>query len=486
MRRIAVLGGGISALTFAYWRSRAARSDDGEPDVREPEEIVVLDPSPGPAGSGWTLREGDLVLEAGPQTLRETPAAARLLDALGLRDEALVADPRARRWIVRKGRPRSFVAGPAGLLSGVLSPGAKLRALCEPFVPRRPASLADESVHAFLERRFGAGAARSLAEPLASGIHADDPATLSVRSAFPTLWDAEERAGSVVRGLLVPRRGGGPTGRRGTGGRPPKPPNLPKPRTISFPRGLATLPEALAAAVARQGARVERDVRLTSIEGPLDAAREPRSPRAFRLLSEDGRMFEADALVSTLDARSVARLLGGLLPRSRGRLAALSSSRLAVVLQAFRLETPSDAPRGFGILIPRGEGYRSLGLLHLSSLFPSRTPSGTAVLTSFLGGALEPGLADATEDDLLRLAEEEARRLHPGLGPRILARTARWEGALPRIPVGHHATLDLLDQDIHSLGVARPLPLLAVTGPWRDGVALGERIARGEELAGSF
>lgn len=65
----------------------------------------------------------------------------------------------------------------------------------------------DESVDSFLTRRFGETFARVFGSALVHGIYATDSRKLSVRAAFPSMWDAEERGrGSLVRGLLVPGR----------------------------------------------------------------------------------------------------------------------------------------------------------------------------------------------------------------------------------------------------------------------------------------
>jgi protoporphyrinogen/coproporphyrinogen III oxidase len=65
----------------------------------------------------------------------------------------------------------------------------------------------DESVDSFLSRRFGQTFARIFGSALVHGIYAADSRNLSVRAAFPILWEAEERGwGSVVRGFLLPSR----------------------------------------------------------------------------------------------------------------------------------------------------------------------------------------------------------------------------------------------------------------------------------------
>lgn len=54
-------------------------------------------------------------------------------------------------------------------------------------------------------RRFGKTFARIFGSALVHGIYATDSRRLSVRAAFPGIWDAEERGrGSIVRGFLLP------------------------------------------------------------------------------------------------------------------------------------------------------------------------------------------------------------------------------------------------------------------------------------------
>jgi oxygen-dependent protoporphyrinogen oxidase len=78
--------------------------------------------------------------------------------------------------------------------------------LREPFRrSNRPKDIKDESLDAFMTRRFGEPFARTFGSALVHGIYATDSRNLSVRAAFPSLWAAEERGwGSVIRGFLRP------------------------------------------------------------------------------------------------------------------------------------------------------------------------------------------------------------------------------------------------------------------------------------------
>ncbi|MFI5197480.1 MAG: protoporphyrinogen oxidase [Thermoanaerobaculia bacterium] len=455
MRRVVILGGGIAGLTAAFRRAGAG-------------ETVVLEAGPQAGGSIRTIREDGFTLECGPNTLRTTEAAERLLADLGLEPRIVKADSRAPRWIVRGGSPRAVVPGPAALFNKVFTTKGKLRLLKEPFVTPRPASLEDESVHSFFARRFGEEAAVYGAGPMVSGVYAGDPHSLSMRSAFPRLWEAEGRSGSVIRDFL----------------RRKKKEESHRARTLTFDTGLYTLIESLQQHLSsRAGFHLELNAAVVEIEGP----RIPAPPgRRWTVRTADERTFDADVVVSTLSAPANARLLDGILTRSGAALALVPSSPVTVVMQAYRAPaSPRDAPHGFGGLIPQVEGFCSLGILYPASLFTGRAPEGFVLTTSFLGGALGRALAGAPDADLLAVASAEVARFFPRLGPAARSWIARWPEAIPQLPLGHHRTLAALEQDLVALDAVAPRAL-HVTGGFRDGIALGERIASGEAIGKSL
>lgn len=61
----------------------------------------------------------------------------------------------------------------------------------------------DQSLHEFLSARLGPELARILGSALVHGIYAADSKLLSVRAAFPSIWElAKDGRGSIVRGML--------------------------------------------------------------------------------------------------------------------------------------------------------------------------------------------------------------------------------------------------------------------------------------------
>ncbi|KIM37477.1 hypothetical protein M413DRAFT_77077 [Hebeloma cylindrosporum] len=213
---IAILGGGLTGLSSAYHLSR-----------RFPTSKIVLLERQARLG-GWVRSNrvdlnqigASVLLEAGPRTLRPNgKCVLELINLLGLEDKVITIPktaPAAKsRFLYIPESHHSKVSGlqrlPNSILSLLNSPLLSIllpAILREPFKgANRPPRANDESVDSFLTRRFGETFARVFGSALVHGIYATDSRKLSVRAAFPSMWDAEERGrGSLVRGLLVPPR----------------------------------------------------------------------------------------------------------------------------------------------------------------------------------------------------------------------------------------------------------------------------------------
>lgn len=101
----------------------------------------------------------------------------------------------------------------------------------------------DESVDAFLTRRFGAKIARQFGSALVHGVYAADSRLLSVRSTFPSLWDAEDRGtGSVISGILRTKKNATEEETFDTGDLMP---TMAKVSVFSFKDGMKVLPGSL-------------------------------------------------------------------------------------------------------------------------------------------------------------------------------------------------------------------------------------------------
>ncbi|HKM89883.1 MAG TPA: protoporphyrinogen oxidase [Candidatus Acidoferrales bacterium] len=439
---IVVIGGGISGLACAWRLERL-----GLP-------VRLLEQEERPGGVIRSVRREGVLFEAGPQSFLLTPELAALIREAGLEDDLLLADPRAPRYLVMGGRLRQVPLGPALLFSSLLSWGTKMRLLSEPFGRTTPPT-DDESIAAFVRRKFGAELLDRLVAPMVAGIYAGDAERLSLRGAFPSVHDWETRFGSVVRGAIKSRPpGGAPRG------------------------GLATLREGNESLVARLAERLGDRV---SPRARAIALRRPAVQSEVRFEIEcdiAGRRetIPAAAVVVATPARAAAALLAPVVPAATD-LARIEYAPVSVVAGSYASEHVPRPLAGFGFLVPRTERLRVLGTVWNSSLFAGRVPEGQTLLTSFAGGMTDPSVAALPDDALFQTVESELRRVLGLLCPPRVRFTQRWAQAIPQYGMGH---AELLRRVRAALDAT---PGLFLAGNYLEGPAIGACVAVANRVA---
>lgn len=442
--RILVVGGGISGLTAAYLASRAGH------------DVVCLEPGP-PGGLLRTERHEGFLCEVGPQAvLDNAPDTLALLASLGLDTRAVRANvAAARRFIYARGRLHPLPASPPALLrSGLLSLSGKLRLLREPFV-RRPATPDDdETVAAFGARRLGDEASRTLLATFIIGVFAGAADQLSLSATLPRLAAMERAHGSLFRALTAGRKSDAAK----SAGRP---------RSLSFPDGMAELPAALAGAL---GQRLQPG-RAVSITPPTKGGGAWKVTIEPALGSSGPREREADAVVVATEAAAAATLLEPIVPEA-APLRAIATAPVAVCTLGFRdvakrpLNMDLDA---YGFLVARGQTQKLLGCQYESSTFPGRAPEGDVLLRCILGGTgpgFDPGVVNRPDEQIIADAARELQEITGLLRAPDFARVWRHPAGIPQPRPGHlrliatvdaglrrHQGLTLLGHAVRGVGV---------------------------------
>lgn len=441
-----ILGAGPAGLSVAAALARRGKS------------AVVIDPASRAGGAVRTVREAGWQVELGPNTLQlETEDDARWLGELGLAEALVDADAQgARRLIAHGGALHALTSSPASLLrSGLLSTRGKLRLLSEVFQPR--GAVEGETVRAFAERRFGPEVAERLVDPAVSGIYAGDPGRLVLAHAFPTLARAEREHRSVILGL-----------RREAGLRR---------RVVQFQGGLSRLTEALVAQLPADSLRLGASATLAQ-----------RDARGWNLAwrSADGSEEGARArhLVVTAPPWQWAALpLGDALREVLPLAELVEAPPVALVVRGYDRAQVAHALDAFGVLVPRSERRRVLGVLFTSTAFPQFTPAGKVQLACFVGGARELALGRLDDAELRRLVDAELGDLLGAQGAPEREWIQRWPRAIPQYTQAHGRFLESLE------GAERAHPGLRFAGCYRGGVSLMSTLRRGSalgaELAGT-
>lgn len=465
--RVIVVGGGITGLTTAYALEKATK------DL----EIVVLEGGERLGGNIVTMHHQGFLIDGGPDSWVATkPYATDLVKELGLADEIIETLPDNRKvYIAHEGKLHPM---PEGVMLGVpteVGPiaaselftwDAKLRMGLELAVPSRAwFEGEDETVGAFLTRRFGDQLADRLAGPLLGGIFAGEADHISVRAAFPQLVAAEKSYGSLIlamRAQLAARKKA--TKGKKTGGGS---------AFLSLKRGMGDLVLNLAhriAAEIRVGAKVSA---ITSTE-----IGDPRG--RFRVFAKGaGRLF-ADHVVFTGPAYAARDVFATLDAAFDEAFSGFDYASTATVFLAFKrkdIDHPLDAA---GYIVPRSAGRAALASTWVGSKWEHRVPSGQALLRVFFGGDGRESWLTKTDEELAALAEREIGAFLPLKGKPLFARVFRYAKASPQPRLGHLGRMKALK------ALLARTPGLYIAGNGYDGVGIPECIRQAREVAHSI
>jgi oxygen-dependent protoporphyrinogen oxidase len=344
-----------------------------------------------------------------------------LVDELGMRSEVVSGGPAPRQTFVM--RDHDLRPLPYGMLnptrsaarnlmaSPLLSLRGKARMALEPLIGRRR-DPADESVAAFVRRRFGTGMLEELVDPLLGGIHGDGAEGLSAEMVLPALRRIELEGKSVALRALRTR---------------PSKSSDRLPPLVTLRRGMGSLIDTLAVGLptpARLGVRVESLARSSSgwevatTDGPVTA---------------DGVILAvapaaASALLSSLDAE-LGRLVGA---------QPMSSSRTVT----FMWEPGAIAERreGTGFLVPRSEGGHLAACTWVSSKWEGRSADGAVMMRCFMREV------EGSDADVAGQATAEVARTMGVTADPTHTIVRQWDAALPVMQVGHRTRIDRIHE----------------------------------------
>jgi oxygen-dependent protoporphyrinogen oxidase len=122
------------------------------------------------------------------------------------------------------------------------------------------------------------------------------------------------------------------------------------------------------------------------------------------------------------------------------------------------------------MLIPKVEGFKILGTIFSSSLFPNRAPAGHLTLTSYVGGERFPELASLPSEKLFALTCEDLRVLLGVKGKPTFQHCVFYPRAIPQYNVGYGRYRAQMSDIEHNA------PGLFLAGHYRDGISLSDTI----------
>lgn len=456
VRRVAIVGGGITGLAAAYTLEKRAREQ--QVDV----QCTLIEATDRLGGKVVTSTSRDFIIEGGPDSfVTDKPWALTLCHELGLGGDLIPSNQHTNKiYLVKGGRLVEFPAGfrltiPTQILpflrTSLISWPGKMRMGMEALLPPRP-SEGDESVGQFIGRRFGREAVEIFGGPLMAGIYVSDPDRLSMQSSFPRFLEMEKKYGSLIRGARKMKNAVRPqrAGPAPAGGA----------MFNSLKGGMAQLVGTLEAALVG-----ERRL-ATALRGLR------RDGAGWRLLLDDGVDLAVDDVVLAIPADRAARLLADQHPALSAALSGIRFVSTATVSLAYLEEDlPADRPLdGLGVVMPAGEGRKISACTWASTKFRHRAPPGAVLLRAFVGGYRDEALAEQDEAALVAMVRDEFASLFGIRVKPMLAEVFRWPKGNPQYDVGH------LDRTARMEVMAAELPGLWLAGSSYHGVGLPDCI----------
>ena len=458
MKRVAIIGGGISGLSAAFALEKQRRNG-------APVEYTVFEASARLGGVLVTEHVDGCQVEAGPDSfITEKPWAADLCREIGLGDQLIGSnDPDRKTYILVKGRLVVIPDGlmfmvPTRIMPTVLSPlfsiRTKLRMAGEWFHPPRKAD-ADESVATMVERHYGPEMVDRLADPLLSGVYGGEASQLSVRAVLPRFAEMEAKHGSLGRAMLAARRRM-PSAAKGAA----------RPLFTSLKAGMQQMVDALVALLPKSAIQTGSPVQgIQPQEGGWT-------------VSAGYTSDHFDALILAIPTTAATVLLRGPGPALADELLGIQYTSSITVNLGYNGAVRDRLPPGFGFLVPRSEGRRMLAATFVHNKFPHRAPDDRALLRCFIGGAGNDKVLKLGDDEILRSVREELRQIINLTADPLFTRIYRWQGAMAQYGVGHLERLQRID------ALLPRLPGLALAGNGYRGIGVPDCVRSGSDAAG--
>lgn len=350
--KVAVVGGGISGVSVAYLLKRHTKYD------------ILLIEKDRIGGKAYSEKRGGYLIETGPNGFLSNKAEIKKLIAESGFDSEIIEskDESNRKFIFSNGKLWEIPRNPAKmLLSGFLSPQAKLKLLKEPFV--KPV-FDDETVESFVKRRLGHEFLDKIIGPMVCGVFAGDPKIMSMESNFPKIKEIEREYGSLIKGLISMMREKKAKADSISGGFSSK--------LLSFKNGVGSFVEHLSKDVETVKDEV---LSVESVGG------------RYRLLGKTNS-YVADIVVFSLPSYSLKRVVKNFDSEFADYLNEIPYAPMAVLALGFESSKLPEVKNSFGYLFDLNEIEDTIGVLFDSSIFEHRAKQEKTLIRIMIGGQL--------------------------------------------------------------------------------------------------
>jgi oxygen-dependent protoporphyrinogen oxidase len=456
-RKVAVVGGGITGLSAAYYLQKQAK----EQGVSL--EVTLIEATHRLGGKIQTLHRDGFVIERGPDSfLSRTKNINELVKELRIEDQ-LVESGAGKTYVMVEDKlhpiPEGSVMGvptAAGpfLTSGLYSWSGKVRAAADLILPKSRIK-ADQPVGPFVRRRFGNEVVENLIEPLFSRFFSGDIDRLSLNATFPAFYKIEQQHRSLIYGMKKNKRI-----------RPEEYTTDQSGVFRTFKSGMQTLITALEKEISDctvlKGVKVEK---ITNESG-----------KAILKLNNDSTLIMDDVIFALPHAKIQSLFEPyGLL----GDLKEMPATSVATVSMAFPAEAVSRfTDNAIGFIVSRNSDFAITACIALHCKWPTQTPDGKMLFKAFIGRIGDQAVVELSDKEIEKTVLADLRKSMAIEADPEFTVVSRWNEAMPQYLVGHQERIEKTRKEMEKI-----FPMVQMIGSSFEGYGIEGCVAQGAAAA---
>ncbi len=438
MKRVAIIGAGITGLTAAFYLKKAGI------------DFTVFEKSNHTGGVISTKTEDGFLYETGPNTgTISNTETVELFKQLERDVNIELADENAKkRLILKNGR---WEVLPGGIIPGIktnlFTLTDKFRLLGEPF--RNPGTNPNETVAELVKRRMGKSFLDYAIDPFISGIYAGNPKKLVTKYALPKLYNLEQQYGSFIGGAI----------KKGREKKSEQEKKVNK-KIFSVEGGLSQIINALVKNIKAENILLNQSIQVE------------KTDTGYKIGDT-----EFSHVISTINATGLKTVFLFLASADLASITNLNYAKVVEITLGFKQWKGIDI-NAFGGLIPSKERRNILGILFMSTLFKNRAPENGALITSFVGGTKKEFLAEMKETELIDFLKLELTELLglPEFNPDLIQLHSHKNAIAQYDELSKYRLLSIKNIEVQN-------PNLFLAGSIRDGIGMADRIKQATTIA---
>ena len=452
-RKVAVIGGGVTGLTAAYYLQKKAQLNN------LPVDVVLIESSLRLGGKIQTLRKDGFIVERGPESFLDYKNSVReLAKDLGI-EQQMVQNNDGRTFVAVGSHlypiPNILMFGGAlevssFITSGLFSLSGKLRAAGDLLLPKTKED-EDEPIGDFFRRRFGKEVVENLVEPLLAGTFAGDIDHLSIKAMFPQFYQLEKQHRSLILGLKK-------------SGEILRNDHIETYQT--FQNGLETLIESLEAHLSPN--LILKGVKVESIEQLNDGS--------VQIFSNNIAPIKCDAVIMTTPFNAAKEVLdySGLLDD----IPKMQYATIATVTMAFKQGQSKKYKDAMNFFVSRNSDFAITTCTWCNHKWNDVAPAGYDLMRVYIGRVGDEAIVELSDSDIEKTVLKDLERAIGLVDAPLFTVVSRWKESMPQYTVGHDNRTEAMRQQLHT-----EFPNVKLVGSSYEGISVPDCVTQGKNIA---